>query len=308
MSIGPSGFQSDTAIHMIGDTTAFKNSTTIATETEISASTGTPASTTGGAVGGSIAFLCILALLYRRYARNRRLRAKTDGIIGRNDNQQDHAASSPHIVLPPPLLPPRPYPVVNFQIAATEEQQDLAQIEMQRMQLGPSPATVSTSSPVVFPRAPPPAASLPEDPSFVPSTYQHGQHLNTFAHNVAPPHQRQYFGNDDPNSHSIQSETPAGSSTMRIGLEKAPNSHSGYARSSSQVDDPYSIAEQSQLSSSTPSEKKNWDGDEHDDVAAALNSPPPPPYLANPMQLLNSPSAPMNNDSEHNSHNINRIP
>ncbi|KAI8602856.1 hypothetical protein EDD21DRAFT_59797 [Dissophora ornata] len=305
MSWGLDGLKPDTTSCAIGDgtlnnVTASPSPSPDSDNKPMQSSKGT---SVGGIAGGTVAAICILALLACRLLRKNRSRAKIDRIMKRHDGLSVNSPDAVWVTAQNTIVPPPPvplYPSVHFGAVPTEEQFDLAQIEMQRMQLGPPPAVVGSSAGVVAPLAPPNPFAIAIT---APATAQHlhsYQHQNPYqsqaaiqqqvnAHHLAHQTQEVILGEDSYSQH-MYPDSPSGSSTVNLLPAKAPNTHADHHGSGSMSQSYH----QSQ-SESSHSQKKVWTDDGSEDTTTPL-LPPPPPYLAKATQFLSSPSAPSAGD------------
>ncbi|KAI7822666.1 hypothetical protein BC939DRAFT_176497 [Gamsiella multidivaricata] len=258
----------------------------------------------GGIVGSIIAAICIIALLYCRFVRKRRVQSKINEIMQRHDGSTHVVPPDPrwatvsNIVPPPPPLPPPAHHFASFAAIPTEEQQDLAQIEMQRMRLGPTPSIVGSSAGVAPPIAPPSTVSISDDhyetstPQSHSHQYLHPQHQHsTFNRHIASKSQGTDSGEDSYLQHTY-SNSPSGSSTGPV-ASKDPvyPSYAGSGSEGSSYRHHHHPLQVSQSFSSPKEKDKGWADDDSENLSSSP-PPPPPPYLAVATQLLNAPSAP----------------
>lgn len=276
----------------------------------------------------------ILLIIYCRFVRKKHLKAKIDRIMQRSEQGEvvrpDTIWTTPsHTVLPPPLptLPPRPLPPpehIELDPIPTEEQ-DLAHIEMQRMQIGPLPAMVGSrrAAPLAPPSVPvvnesgmsishiaatasTPSCShslqqLPQasQPQHHLHKYQQKQlpaqhHLQVYAHHRAHESQEVILG-EDSYAQSLPPDSTLGSSMTSLLLPKSePYSaqslpFTDYSQNS-YSDHPYQHLKPHRTPSipDTPKKDNAWT----EAGSASVVAPAPPPYLVKVTQKLNSPSAP----------------
>ncbi|CAO3574274.1 unnamed protein product [Mortierella alpina] len=294
-----------------------------------------PPATGGGIAGGVVTALVILLIIYCRFIRKKHLKAKIDRIMQRSE-QGDAVSSNvtwttpSHTVLPPPLpaLPPRPTPPpehIQLGTIPTEEQ-DLAHIEMQRMQIGPLPALAGSrraaplappSVPVVIetemPRShisasastPPYNHSLQQHAQASPYQHHHHKHqqkdlpaqhhLQVHAHHCAHESQEVILG-EDTYAQPLHADSASGSSMTSLLLPKSEPyaSQSASLADHSQnnyLDHPFQRLTPHRTPNGTPDTLKK-DNAWADAGSASVVAPVPPPYLVKVTQKLNCPSAP----------------
>ncbi|KAF9197858.1 hypothetical protein BGZ49_001542 [Haplosporangium sp. Z 27] len=250
-------------------------------------------SSSGGITGGVIAAVCVFIALFFRFIRKRR-RENIDEITRKFDGQQivspdqPHYAPHPDIIMPAPRQPSSSPPSVNFSPMVTEEQQDQAQIELQRWRLGPAPLIVAGATPI----APPSFATISEDPQMSIPNQPYTATTSASAPD-APMNQYKYppyQHNSSTNQHFYHESSPENdyknpfSESSSNLISKTPMQHHE-SLSGIQSEYPHN-----QPSSSSTSHKEKSFKDESDNPRSP--PPPPPPYLAKATQLLNSPSAP----------------
>ncbi|KAF9115987.1 hypothetical protein BGX27_005424 [Mortierella sp. AM989] len=310
MTMTTDGLRPDAVSYVISNSTT--SSPPITSDSEGQSNT-----TPGGIVGGLIATVCVLALLYCRSVRQKRNKAKIERIIREHDGLDTVSPEQPMWAPPPDIAMPLPPPPVSpdFRLMISEEQHDQAQIELQRLQLGPTPLIVASASPL----APPSTVSISEDasvPSSSPLTttttvaavtpeipiYQH----HSYQHDSSSTQQLHQGRTPDDDSYSQQMycNTYSESSTNDL-IPKAPMQTEYHELpSGSQSNHPYNQPSSSSTPHPSSSRKEmSWAGDESENPISPP-PPPPPPYVAKATQLLNSPSAPLSN-SHHGHSNSN---
>ncbi|KAF9897797.1 hypothetical protein BX616_004969 [Lobosporangium transversale] len=330
MTIGPNGLIFDTANYIVGDSASFSNITQPPQPTKPDSNTdagGAKKSSddvTGGIVGSVALVLMIAAFFFwRRRCRKRpaKINELTRRFNGINYQTPASAHTSSDIVAPPLLSSQQP---LMFDSMPTEEQHDQAQIKMQRMRLGPTPAVVvDASEGVALPLAPPTTSlvgSIPPITTLVsPAPFLLDQsHLKeTYVHHLAHQNQDVILGEDSysqplyseplsessitglipPSSKTYMHDSEDYSSGSGMRTSKGPfyyNNVSSPSLSSTSQAHPQLQLEQPHLSQREERKEQS----ESEDEEAMLHAPPPP-YLAQMTLQLNTPSAPSSFDATH---------
>ncbi|KAF9169451.1 hypothetical protein BGX20_010307 [Mortierella sp. AD010] len=167
MTMKSVGFSADMTSYDISNPTTTSDGAAISPSppSNTAASDSQPSkSSSGGIAGGVIAAICILAIIACRQIRRRkeniqRIFQEHHGPLVISPNQPQWTPP-PHTAMPLVQQPTLPLQPANFSPMMSQEQHDQAQIELQRMRLGPTPLIIAGASPF----APPSPAIITEDP------------------------------------------------------------------------------------------------------------------------------------------------